>query len=202
MEWIAQCQNGTHSSDSVNIAAFSAISLGAAFNFLFLGWRLQYHYPQNDAMIIIHETRFLIDVCYPWWTPIWFEIDLLKIGLACFAMSARSNTSLFLRRGVSECLLCDLFRSNMCFSRQIFLLTSLSISPDDPLVLLEPNRCCFRMEVYIKKYYSLSPSGLCYLKFVNFGFDLGKRPRCIGLDSGTYAELWLGFSARLHPLPA
>ena len=51
-----------------------------------------------------------------------FETDLLKIGLACFTMSARLTTPLFLRRDVTNCFfLCGPLRSN-----HVFLLSILS----------------------------------------------------------------------------
>ena len=44
-----------------------------------------------------------------------FETDLFKIGIACFAMSTRPRTPLFLRRDVANCFLCDPLRSNHVF---------------------------------------------------------------------------------------
>lgn len=48
-----------------------------------------------------------------------FETDLFKIGLACFAMSARPSTPLFLRRDVANCFLCDPLRSKHVFLSSI-----------------------------------------------------------------------------------
>lgn len=119
-------------------------------------------------------------------------------------MTVRSNAPLFLHRALSEFLLCDPFQSNYVFLSSIFSVDiPFNISKRSPW-LLASDRTAVTSEsrFTFKQCCSLSPFGLCYLIFVIVELNLGESPWCFELDSGTYAELWLGFSARLHPLPA